>query len=212
MFNCKRELSQLTHSLGLKPGLHVVTGPVNSGKSLLLEKITELFKNSHVPVEPINLRSVSFELVDSLVFGLRDATNSWLQQFCKAAEYYSFDVGAYGFSAKLEIHQRPHSSPLTRLSDLLEQIEKKLPPYTFWRGTKAPILIIDEASELRALLKDSEGKYALHNLLKWVVLNTKEQRRFHTVFGSSDSFSHLAGKINRGSSLPVICNRGLKAK
>lgn len=31
----------------------------------------------------------------------------------------------------------------------------------------------------------------MHNVFKWLVLNTKELRRFHAMFASSDSFFHL---------------------
>ena len=72
-------------SLGLEPGLNVVTEPVNSGKSLLLEKITELFKTSQMPVEPINLRNMSFDCKLS-------TTNSWLQQFYKAMQHYTWKL------------------------------------------------------------------------------------------------------------------------
>ena len=136
MFNHERELSQLTDSLGLEPGLHVVTGLVISGKSLLLEKITKLFKKTHVPVELINLRNASFDSVNSLVYGLEDATNSWLKQFYKAMQHYKLDLEAYGFKAKLEIHPPPNATPLTRLSVLLAQIERSILPTHFGGAQK----------------------------------------------------------------------------
>ena len=63
--------------------------------------------------------------------------------------------------------------------------------HSFEAKEKAPLFIIDKANELRALSKDPDGSEALHNLFKWLVLNTKERSRFHVLFSSSDSFFHL---------------------
>lgn len=46
-------------------------------------------------------------------------------------------------------------------------------------------------NELNALTRDKEGHTALKNLFKWVVQNTKEINRFHTLMISSNSFFHL---------------------
>lgn len=81
--------------------------------------------------------------------------------------------------------------PITELIKLLHLFENKLPPDTFWYGEKAPLLIIDEANELRALSKDADGFEAIHTLFKWLVVNTKERNQFHILLSSSDSFSHL---------------------
>ena len=100
------------------------------------------------------------------------------------------DAKAYGFELSFGVAEE-EIPPITKLNKLLHLFEDKLPPYTFWYGEKAPLLIIDEANELRALSKDADGNEALHNLFKWLVLNTKERSRFHVIFLSSDSFFHL---------------------
>ena len=66
-----------------------------------------------------------------------------------------------------------------------------MPPQSFWYGRQTPILLIVEANELNALLKDADGHDALSNIFKWLVLNTKELGRFYSVLVSSDSFFHL---------------------
>ena len=53
------------------------------------------------------------------------------------------------------------------------------------------IFMIDEVNELAALTKDPDGQDALMNLFKWLILNTKELNRFHTLLVSSNSFFHL---------------------
>ena len=181
-------MNLLSNSLKLQPGLHVLTGPVNSGKSLVVKKLSESFEAAHVPVMNINLREISCNSVDSFVFTLQKATNSWLDKFAQAAEHFKLDVEAYGFKVKIEIQELQYSSPLTRLGQLLIKLQKKLPPHTFWWGSTPPVLIIDKGNEFRAMFKDQYGEDALHNFFKWLVLNTKEIRRFHALFASSDSF------------------------
>ena len=53
------------------------------------------------------------------------------------------------------------------------------------------MFIIDEANELNVLTKHPDGQDALHNLFKWLVMNTKEQNCFHVILSSSDSFFNL---------------------
>ena len=65
----------------------------------------------------------------------------------------------------------PHIPPQPDLM-VCYMVFKKLPPFTFWHGTKAPILIIDEANEFCALVDDPDGKNALRNLFKWFILRT----------------------------------------
>ena len=75
-FNRRREMELLSRSLRFKPSLHILTGPVNSGKSLIAERLIQSFKSFHVPVSDINLRDVSFDSVDSLVMALKEAMDS----------------------------------------------------------------------------------------------------------------------------------------
>ena len=64
-------------------------------------------------------------------------------------------------------------------------------PHIFWHGTKASIFIIDEANELNALKRKPDGHDALHNLFKWLVMNTKELNCFHVILSSGD----IGGKL-----------------
>ena len=185
-FNRSREIDLFITSLNHKPTFNVITGPVNSGKSTLLTTLTDSLRSQHIPVLDINLRSVSFNSVDTLVATLEVKGNTWLEQFKKAARYFKLDAKAYGFELSFGVAEE-EVPPITKFNKLLHLFEDKLPPHTFWYGEKAPLLIIDEANELRALSKDADGNEALHNLFKWLVLNTKERSRFHVLFSSSDS-------------------------
>lgn len=193
LFNRTQEINILSTVLKADPQLTVVTGPVNSGKSFLMAKILEgIKKDKTVPVLVLNLRNISFNSVESLVDTLTAKFSSWLSQFWQAAERLKLDGSAYGLDAKLSIDfEKPNIPPITKLNYLLELIGNKLPPQSFWYGRQTPILVIDEANELNALTKDSDGHDALTNLFKWLVLNTKEANRFHSLLVSSDSFFHL---------------------
>ena len=115
----------LSRSLTFNPSLHVLTGPVNSGKSLMVEKLIQSFKSAHVPVTDINLRGISFNCVDSLVTAFKEATDSWLEQFLKAAQHFKLDAELYGFKIKVGANQPASSTPITRLNSLLQNLQKK---------------------------------------------------------------------------------------
>ena len=175
------------NALQNKPIFSVITGAVNSGKSTLLTELTHSLRRQHIPVLNINLRSVSFNSVDST---LEDKGNTWFKQFKKAAQYFKLNAKGYGFQLSIGVAGQ-EIPPIVKLNKLLHLFEAKLPPHTFWHGAKAPLFIIDEANELRALSKDPNGNEALHNLFKCLVVNTKVRSRFHILFSSSDSFFHL---------------------
>ena len=187
-----REIDVLSQRLKMNTCFHILTGPVNSGKSMLIAKLKEELHRLHVPVTDINLRTTSFNPVDTLVDKMKEAHNPWLDQFIAAAKYFSLDCEMYRFKVKLGIKQT-QAHPMSKLNALLAEMQKKLPPYTFWWGQKPPVFIIDEANELRTLVNQPNGEDALHNFLKWLVMNTKEQRRFHMLLASSDSFSSMDG-------------------
>ena len=189
-FNRNKEMDLFYSGLKGEPTFNVITGPVNSGKSKMLTKLSDTLKSRNVPVLNINLRSVSFNSVETLVSTLADEGNSWLQQFRDAVKRFKLDAKGYGFEVSLGVVQ-DDVPPIRKLNDLLHLFEKKLIPHTFWYGEKAPLFIIDEANELRALTKEDDGNAALHNFFKWLVLNTKERNRFHVLLSSSDSFFHL---------------------
>ena len=91
----------LLEHLKMDPCLYILTGPVNSGKSLILKKLKNHLKAQHVPVMDINLREISFSSVDTLVDTLKEATNSWLEQFKEAVQHFKLDAKAYGFEIKV---------------------------------------------------------------------------------------------------------------
>ena len=190
-FNRRKEMDLLTTGITEgKPTFNIITGPVNSGKSKILNVLNKRLKAQHIPVLNINLRSISFNSVDNLVSTLEKEGSTWMEEFKDAAKHFQLDAKGYSFHLTAGI-RREMESPIIRLNNLLHSFESKLPHYTFWYGARAPVVIVDEANELAALIGDDEGDKALHNFFKWLILNTKERNRFHVLLSSSDSFFHL---------------------
>lgn len=180
----------LLKGLNGKPNFNIITGPVNSGKSLLLLKLQEKLESAHVPVLNINMRQISFNSVDTLVSTLVSGMDSWFKKFKEAVENTKIDASLYGFQLHAEL-EKGSVPPITKLNILFAAIQDKLPPHTFWYGARAPVFIVDEANELSAITKATDGNDSLHNFFKWLILNTKEKNRFHVLLASSDSFFHL---------------------
>ena len=56
-------------------------------------------------------------------------------------------------------------------------------------STQYPLLVIDQANELKKLLRYKDGQAALENLFQWFIIhNTKELQKFHVVLISSENF------------------------
>ena len=130
-----------------------LTGPVNSGKTVLLRKMMEELRHNYVPIIHINLGSISFNSVDTLITTLEARLNSWWKQFIKTSERFQLDTSTLGVDVKISA-QPLHSSqcPVARLNDLLNTFALHLPSSTFWHCIPKPVFIIDEANELGALL------------------------------------------------------------
>ena len=184
-------MRDLLGTMSSMPGLNIITGPINSEKKLIMKWMEELVA-SHVPLLHINLRSVSFNSVDTLVSTLHDKTNGCIGKFTEAAERFKLNAEASGVNFTAYIKEK-NAPPVARLNDLLVSINGKLPPHMFWHGNKASIFIIDEANELslNASKRKPDGHDTLHNLFKWLVMNAKELNCFHVILSSSDGFFHL---------------------
>jgi AAA+ ATPase superfamily predicted ATPase len=192
-FNREREIKALTTMLKMEPQLSIISGPVNSGKtSLILKILKDISKDNKRPVLHIDLRERSFDTVDSLAYSLNDEMASWLHRFNSVSKTLNLNASAYIFTLKTSFESKEKEKlPIDRLNNLFESMSKQLPPHSWWSGTQSPILFIDEASRLNALLKDKDGHAALTNMFEWFVRNTKQHNRFHVILGSSDSFFHL---------------------
>ena len=91
----------------------------------------------------------------------------WLKSFIKTTKTYKLDASAYGISFRLSRREETdHVTQMNKLDIFFEKMSAKLPPCTFWGKIQLPIPVIDEANELKALVKDPDGKDALMNFFK----------------------------------------------
>ena len=68
-------------------------GPVNSGKTRLMEKVLEDLptkSNLPAPIYPINLQKRTFNSVEALVHSLSSNMGSWLKQIVESVDEVSF--------------------------------------------------------------------------------------------------------------------------
>ena len=89
----------------------------------------------------INLRSISFNSVDSLSFTLQQKLNLWANDFEKTSIKFQLDASAYDirFGVAYEIQRKPITSmpPLAKLSGLLDHFSNvQLPPPPFGKKGK----------------------------------------------------------------------------
>ncbi|RIA86303.1 hypothetical protein C1645_829450 [Glomus cerebriforme] len=97
------------------------------------------------------------------------------------------------FNLKYRLFDEKEKEAITynSVNELFDKITRSLPNWNFWYGYNIPppILVIDEANLLSQLGNSSnEGAILLKSFLNWLVVNTKQQKRFHAVLTSSDSF------------------------
>ncbi|CAH1763088.1 13555_t:CDS:2, partial [Entrophospora sp. SA101] len=170
-FDQKRELVKFKNVFNANSQLHVVLGPHSNGKTALIHKVT----NKGDFNSPLSTaRHTKFLIKNASTREISAVTNDLLLKF----KPFSGDP----FSEK-EITSND-------VMKLLDNIENALPKWTCWDSYNIPppILFIDEANMFSQLGSSKEGEVLLKSILNWVVVNTKEKRRFHVVLTSSDSF------------------------
>ena len=190
MFNRSRELECISMMLMSSPQLSILTGPVNSGKTRLIERVlSDLPKRANIPtpVHLVNLRKGSFHSVGSLVNSFSVSVGFWLDQILSSRSVsVSLSAGPMSFSM-----QGTQASPIDKLNCLLENVANCMPSRKFLRGAQLPVFVVDEANRLRTLLRDPDGQAALESLFEWFILHTKKKRQFQVILSSSDSFFNL---------------------
>ena len=103
--------------------LSVITGPVNSRRLLLIRKVTEdIRKDEKTPVLYMNLRSLSFNSVNSFIQVFEDKMELWLKQFIKPAKTYKLDASVYSICFWLSRREETdHVTPMNKLDILFEK-------------------------------------------------------------------------------------------
>ena len=166
MFNRRREMECLSNVLSSTPQISVIIGPVDSGKSRLVNRvILDLPKKTQqtIPIQLLNLRKLLLNSVESLAKHLDD--DKWVRITKNSVKFGDWEPSYKEQQAASNITQIQH-----------------------------PIFAIDQAHELKRLLRDKDGHAILEHLFDKFVSNTKEQhgiiphQNSHVVLISSDSF------------------------
>ena len=121
------------------PKLSVVTGPVNSGKSKLIEYViarVSADNPNRVPIHVENLRQGTYNSVQSLVESLSSDMKSWVKKIKENVEGVSVSEVTFHLTSHLT-----KGTPLDRLNYLLKCIAKELPSYSVLRGKQMPIFL-----------------------------------------------------------------------
>ena len=196
-FNRRSEIDWYSQILGKgrKPRIHVFTGPPNSGKTALLNKVLNIEQSadSNSPVVAIDMREIPFTDAPSFLNAMEEFLAPWYNRVKEMATNFSVkvgnDLGNVTFvPGKL---YEPDMSVPQKLKCIFSFIVKNMPKHSFWTGEQCPILFIDEANKMSMLTRTKEGRDALEQLLEFFVKCTKQDSLFPVVLASSDSFYHL---------------------
>ncbi|CAB4492483.1 hypothetical protein RhiirA1_539980 [Rhizophagus irregularis] len=192
-FNRTRELRYFRNAFtNGQPRLHVILGPPSTGKTALIREITT--KNENFSPLFINCRNGQFDSPENVYNSLSiqfktlaDKQMKYLEKLPNELEIRDKILDFVNFVAE----KGKEKITSDRVSELLSKIVGTLPDWNFWNGYRIPqpILVNDEANLFSQLGNSSkEGASLLKSFLNWLVLNTKEERRFHAILTSSDSF------------------------
>ena len=215
-FNREDEIRFLTQKLREPPLFTILIGPPSSGKTALARHVLEsTFPNGTNMFHSIfmNLRGVQMTSKEDLVEVMRDAaetasnTDSSFSNFLEGIQSVKFDYRQggtlTGFGAGTEVKMRDPETPDNHfLNCLVDTIPKSVPdnvPY---------VMVVDEANTLKELASRDNTVMTLspfdislctvicrislvqgfREFLNFIVRMSKEERRLHDIFTSSDSF------------------------
>ena len=155
MFNREQEVDFILNLLRNKtPQLSLITGPINSGKSILMRHVLkELSQDAKKPtILTLNMRELPFVNVETFI-------NSFKRKACK---WYKRILTRFSITSKCFTAEWLKSSPA--LVDLLEVLAKELPEWSLLHGENipVPVLYIDKVNLLHDLvINNPEGQKVL---------------------------------------------------
>ncbi|OGT69663.1 MAG: hypothetical protein A3H43_05275 [Gammaproteobacteria bacterium RIFCSPLOWO2_02_FULL_42_9] len=202
-FNRNRECKDVEAILNQDPQISVFLGPPNSGKTTLLRHVLSQMAAKKRPILHIDLRNVSFNTPEGVYRIFAEESLGLLQRIHAMLPETSIKVDGssiFGIGPDFEVtlakkaietEAAKERNSADKLNVVFEVISRALPQKTLFGFKTNPVLFIDEANELKALLKHPDGQDVLRNLFKWFVGKTKQEARFHVILGSSSSFFHL---------------------
>ena len=184
-FNRKKEIGLCVGLLNSRPTISVFTGPPDSGKTALLRHVLDQ-QGKDRPILSIDMREKSFSDVPTFLASMEKSLEPWCNSMKKLLNsavvkipYAEFDLATI-YSAGM--------TPKEKLETLFTFIRENTPNFRVWSGRKFPIFFIDEANKMANLTKSEGGPEVLKMFLDFLVKCTKQDRRFHVLLASSDSF------------------------
>ena len=186
-FNRQHEIDYFKKRFKSKvPGLHIILGPPSTGKTALIRKVV-----SDAGMNPlfIDLRSGQCDTPMALYYSIIKQYETFydkLKTLSKSVE--AVDMASY----EIEFNKLTSGvTAETAVTRLLSEISDRLPQWSWWSSMNVPppILVIDEANRFNQLGEVSPvSANLIQTFLQWMVLNTKQDQKFHIVLTSSDSF------------------------
>lgn len=188
-YNRHEEVENLKTLFNEPPKFTVVLGPPSSGKTALVRHVaTQLFRDKTPMFHPIfiDLRGVDVASKDMFKRALiRETFSAKLKDafWKKHLAGIEFDMKQLKIQAKLT---EDSSSAPENVGEIFDAVMNQVPTSSVSHGARLPILVVDEANELRKL--GEKDRETLESFLRFVVKCTKQEQRLHVVFTSSDSF------------------------
>ncbi|CAG8721125.1 16837_t:CDS:2, partial [Racocetra fulgida] len=166
--------------------------PPSSGKTSLVREV--VCRGNFNPLF-IDLRGGQFSTPTNLYYTISEQFYSFFERTKDKLSGMQTGVKLHSkllntLSADVDLRLQPSEKNAKEIAELLGMIEDHLPRWSFWKGRNVPppILIIDEANKFSQLCSSAEGAIILESFLDWLVKNTKQEKNFHVVLTTADSF------------------------
>ena len=160
-YNRQEEVTKLTNRLNGAPSFTIMLGPPSSGKTALVRHVvTQTRQEDGTPMfHPIFIDLRGVDVSSNTMFKRAFVKETWTatqtDPFWKTyLSGFELGVGYDGFRVKLErAEAQPHATEeLVDMGEIFDAVMKRLPKWsTVLHGHRQPVLVVDEANELKAL-------------------------------------------------------------
>lgn len=168
-YNRHEEVEKLKTVFNEGPQFTVVLGPPSSGKTALVRHIaTQLFRDNAPMFHPIfiDLRGVDVASKDMFKRAfLRETFSAKLKDafWKKHLAGIEFGMGLFKIRTKLTKAKDSSSAP-ENIGEIFDAVMKQVPTWSVSHGACPPILVVDEANELRKLGQKDPEVFLLHSI------------------------------------------------
>lgn len=188
-YNRTLETEKLINVLLQKPKFNVITGGNDTGKTALINYVTNIFfeaTGKQINVIELNFRQSPCFSSQNLFDAFRSVIKP--RFFDEIMNYSLKSMNINNFKIEWEKIEKIED-PLKGFENTLKLIEDSVPSFSE-ENKLVNVLYIDEANKLTNL-SDSNDKNdvkAYQFLMDWIIRNTKEKPKLNVVFGTTDSF------------------------